>query len=311
MQVATSQNFIMIAYLFNSILPFSNNGSVKFFCNVKIFFFLKRDTHTKEYKVSMAPEIDTRTPDQMKRKFSIDEIPDSVKKLKTSNTEVMQQTPDSMKRKLFSTDMEDQVKKMKTSDLEVLKEMQNKLNQTDTNINAEVEITKQKYFVSYFKKVLKELPVCNNIIDLDSIQENRDGFFKTYSIAKTCVNSHLQLKKIMAFNSIFDMVHGVIGKFVHDKYVKPSLKNFLSESSLSNAFVKYQESLISEDREKIVELHCIAYLIQSELEKQEVLRIPNPLYNRFTQQMSAISKYITEIIKEIAMKPLNISSEIK
>lgn len=252
----------------------------------------------------MVLEIDK--PDQMKRKMSTEEIPDPIKKAKTFGAE----PSDTMKRKLLSTD-EDPVKKMKTSDLNVLKEMQSKLHQTDVNINAEIERTKQKYFVSYFKKVLKEIPICSDVIDLDSIEENRDGFFKTFSIAKTCVNSHLQLKKIMAFNSIFDMVHGVIGKFVHDKYVRPSLKNFLSESSLSNAFVKYQESLISEDREKILELHCVAYLIQLEIQKQEVLQIPNPLYNRFTQQMSAISKYITEIIKEIAMKPLNPTSESK
>lgn len=215
-------------------------------------------------------------------------------------------TPDKMKRKI-STDEEissDQVKKIKTTDIEMLKEMQSKLNLSDARIASEIEITRQKYFVSYFKKVLKELPVCRDIVDINTIDENRDGFFKTYSIAKTCVSSHLQLKKILAFNSIFDMVHGVIGKFLHDRYVKPGLKRFISENSLSNAFSKYQETLLNEDREKIVELHCIAFLIQEELSKAEPLRIPNPLYNRFTQQITAVSKYITEIIKEIAMKPI-------
>lgn len=251
--------------------------------------FSKSDIYNK---VSMTDEVDK--PNQMKRKLSINEFPDQIKKAKILDTEGQ-----------FLTD---QMKKVKTSDIEVLKEMQNKLNQSDAKITNEVELTRQKYFVSYFKKVLKELPVCSDVIDLDSIQESRDGFFKTYSIAKTCVSSHLQLKKIMAFNSIFDMIHGVVGKFIHDKYVRPNLKKFLSENSLRNAFIKYQESLVNEDGTKIVELHCIAYLIQNELEKQRPVKVPNPLFNRFTQQMTAISKYITEIIKEIAMKPLNATS---
>lgn len=201
-------------------------------------------------------------------------------------------------------DTNESIKKQKTSDINVLKEMQTKLNQKDMQINNEIETTRQKYFVSYFKKVLKELPVCQNVIDLESIEENRDGFYKTYSIAKTCVSSHLQLKKILAFNSIFDMINNVLGKFVHDKIITPHLKKIITENSLNNAFVKYQEALISEDKEKIVQLHCISYLIQNEIEKNEPLKIPNPIYNRFTQQITAVSRYITEIIKQVALKPI-------
>lgn len=212
----------------------------------------------------------------------------------------------SVKRK--SDEVKENVKKAKVTDIEVLKEIQNKINKDDSKINEEVELTRQKYFVSYFKKVLKELPACSNIIDLESIEENRDGFFKTYSIAKTCVSSHIQLKKVMAFNSIYDMLNGVIGKFVHDKIVTPHVKNFISKNSLKEAFMKYQETLINEDKDKIVELHCIAYLIQNEIEKNEPLKISNPIYNRFTQQITAVSKYITEIIKGITIKPINSES---
>lgn len=196
------------------------------------------------------------------------------------------------------------VQKMKASDKSVLKEMQFKLNEADAEINADIERTRQKYYVSYFKRVLKELPACQNIMDLDEIPETSEGFYKTFSIAKTCVSSHLQLKKIMAFNSIFDMITGVVGKFVHDKFVTPSLKQFLSESALKNAFSKYQETLSSDDAEKSSELHCIAYLIQIEIERKEPLKISNPIFNRFTQQITAVSKYITEIIKEITSQPI-------
>lgn len=209
------------------------------------------------------------------------------------------------KRKHTEDISKDNAKKIKTSDISVLKEMQQKLTNTDTKINDEIELTKQKYFVSYFKKVLKELPVCNNIIDLESIQENKEGFYKTYSIAKTCVSSHLQLKKIMAFNSVFDMINGVISKYIHDKLISPNLKRFLSEHSMNNVFAKYQEALVSEDNQNVTELHCISYLIQNELEKSEPMRVPNPIFNRITQQVTALSKYITELIKEIALNPLN------
>lgn len=209
------------------------------------------------------------------------------------------------KRKHTEENSNDNTKKIKTSELNVLKEMQQKLTNADSKINDEIELTKQKYFVSYFKKVLKELPVCNNIIDLDSIQENKEGFYKTYSIAKTCVSSHLQLKKIMAFNSVFDMINGVISKYIHDKYISPNLKTFLSENSLNNVFAKYQEALVSEDNQNVTELHCISYLIQNEIEKNEPIKVPNPVFNRITQQVTALSKYITELIKEIALNPLN------
>lgn len=209
------------------------------------------------------------------------------------------------KRKHTEDISNENAKKIKTSDINVLKEMQQKLTNTDTKINDEIELTKQKYFVSYFKKVLKELPVCNNIIDLESIQENKEGFYKTYSIAKTCVSSHLQLKKIMAFNSVFDMINGVISKYIHDKFISPNLKRFLSEHSMNNVFAKYQEALVSEDNQNVTELHCISYLIQNELEKSEPMRVPNPIFNRITQQVTALSKYITELIKEIALNPLN------
>lgn len=209
------------------------------------------------------------------------------------------------KRKNTEENLNDNTKKIKTSDMNVLKEMQQKLTNADSKINDEIEATKQKYFVSYFKKVLKELPVCNNIIDLESIQENKEGFYKTYSIAKTCVSSHLQLKKIMAFNSVFDMINGVISKYIHDKYISPNLKKFLSEHSLNNVFAKYQEALVSEDNQNVTELHCISYLIQNEIEKNKPIKIPNPVFNRITQQVTALSKYITELIKEIALNPLN------
>lgn len=207
---------------------------------------------------------------------------------------------------------DDTAKKIKTSDIEVLKEMQTKLNQSDLKINEEIEITKQKYFVSYVKNVLKELPICSKIIDLESIKETRDGFLKAYSIVKTCVNSHFQIKQIKTLNSLFDAIHNVAGKFLHDKYISPYLKKFLPESSLQNAFAKYQETLVSEDNDKITELHCYAYLIQKEIEKNEPLKIPNPLYNRFNQQLTAACNYVKELIKAIATTPLkdkNVTTE--
>lgn len=105
-----------------------------------------------------------QTPNQMKRKISNEQISDSIKKVKLFDTKV-QIPPNTMKRKLLLTD-EKPLKKMKTSDLNILKEMQKKLNQIDANIKAEIE-----------RKGQKELH------RLDSIQENKDGFLKTFLFA--------------------------------------------------------------------------------------------------------------------------------
>lgn len=205
-----------------------------------------------------------------------------------------------MKRSLEDSDDERETKRVKDSDMQVLQEMHEKLTQTGNEINAEMEAVKEKYYVSYFKKVLEKLPISNNIIDVSNIGDDHEGFIKTYTIAKTCVNAELQLKKIMAFNSIYDMLTGLAGKFVHDKYIVPNFDSFVSPDTLDRAYSAYQTQLAVQD--DCSELHCISYLIQNEIDSKEPLKVPNPIFNRFTQQMTAVSKYVIEILKSVALQ---------
>lgn len=205
-----------------------------------------------------------------------------------------------MKRKNEDSEETEEVKKMKESDLNVYHEIQEKLSETGNELNSELEKAKQKYYISYFKKAVEKLPITSDIIDINNIGEGYEGFLKTYSIAKTCVNADLQFKKIVAFNSIYDMITNVAGKFIHDRVIVPNMSSMVESDILNNAFKIYQKELTSQDDSS--QLHCISYLIQDEIEKKEISKIPNPIYNRFTQQMSAVSKYISEILRSLALK---------
>lgn len=193
----------------------------------------------------------------------------------------------------------DTVKKMKESDLNVLHELQDKFSsrETDSSLDDELEKAKHKYYVSYFKKVVERLPLSHNVIDVTEIPESHDGFLKIYSIAKTFVNAEIELKKLKTFHSIADVIGGSLGKFVHAKIVSPYLTKFVPDTSLDRALEVYQNHLTCEDDHLGNDLHCISYLIQNEIEKKEPLRIPDPKCNIFTHQLTALSKYIIEILK--------------
>ena len=171
-------------------------------------------------------------------------------------------------------------------------------------IDKDSELIKQKYLITYMKKVIEKLPMSQEIIDASADLTSGDEFLKMYSIAKTCVHSELHLKKLVAFNSIFDMASHLLGKGIHDHYIVPYLKNIVAEERLDAAYESFREALSSDDNNTSTELHCIAYLIQNEMEKNQPLKIPNPIFNRFTQQVKAASQYVTTILSSLASKPI-------
>lgn len=195
-----------------------------------------------------------------------------------------------------------------TKEMEVLQEMHDKLTQSGKELDHEMEAAKEKYYINYFKKVIEKLPISQDIVDTTTIQDTHEGFIKTYSIANTCVNIELQCKKTIAFNSIYDMLTGIVSKIVHDKFIVPNIASFIPKVALQHAFSIYQNEMSVED--ECTELHCISYLIQNEIESKQSLKVPNPIYNRITHQMTAVSKYITEILKSVAFKiPKELVSE--
>ncbi|GFT69146.1 uncharacterized protein NPIL_84681 [Nephila pilipes] len=208
-----------------------------------------------------------------------------------------------MKRAHESSDSEVEAKRKKECDIEVLQEMQEKLTRKGNEVNEEMESAKQKYYISYFKKVIEKLPISKDIVD---VSENLQGFHKIYSICQTCVNAEIQLKKLMAINSINDMLFNLGSKLVHDKAIIPYLSNLIPKQVLMEAYSVFQTDLNEKEEEDDTnKLHCVSYLIQDEIEKKEGLKIPNPIYNRFTKQITAISKYITIVLRGIVSSSQN------
>ncbi|GBO01908.1 hypothetical protein AVEN_200972-1 [Araneus ventricosus] len=216
-----------------------------------------------------------------------------------------------MKRSHEGTDDEPPNSKMKTdsvkeSDVSILKEIRDKLENEGNHITDEMNRVKQEYYMSYIKNVMKQLPLSKNIMEpLMEEPEGHDEFLRLFSVAKTVVHSEIQLKKLKAFNAIYDMINGLVGKIVHDRYISPYLRNYINSVQLNRAFKVYQETLTADDQGNALELQCIAYLIQTELEKQEPLKVPNPLYNRFTQQMKAVSQYVTVLLSTFSAPTFN------
>lgn len=204
---------------------------------------------------------------------------------------------------------DDWAERVRESDKHIMDALKNKYD--GNRVDKESELIKRKYLITYMKKVIEKLPMSGEIIDASEKVTGGDEFLKMYSIAKTCVHSELQLKKLFAFNSIFDMISHLIGKGLHDHYVTPYLKFLVPKERLDVAYDSFRDALKSDDSNISTELHCVAYLIQNELAKETPLKIPNPIYNRFTQQLKAVSQYVTSLLSSLASKPIvpNHSSE--
>lgn len=191
---------------------------------------------------------------------------------------------------------------VKDTDVAVLTQVKEKLTNESNYINEQMNKIREQYYMSYMEKVMESLPISKNIIEsINDVPIGTEGFLKMFSVAKMVVSSEIQLKKLKAFNSIYDMANKLIGRVIHDRYIIPLMKDYVSPRQLQNAFRAYDESLTSDDENQSLELQCIAYLIQTELEKQEPLKVPNPLFNRFTQQMKAISEYVTVLLSSVAI----------
>ena len=156
--------------------------------------------------------------------------------------------------------------------------------------------------MSYFKKTLEKLPCSKELLESIDIDENRDGFYKCFSIAKMCVNCEVEIKKYKGINMIFNIVSGLVGKVVHTNFVQPYVTGMIDGEDLSRALIAYQTEINSGEEPN--ELQCVAYLIQTELENEKPLRIPNPMFGGINRQITAVSKYIVELVKSVANKKM-------
>jgi hypothetical protein len=162
----------------------------------------------------------------------------------------------------------------------------------------EVADATMKYYITFFKRALKELPLCEDVFSHMNIGEDRESFYKAFSVAKTCINCNLQIKKYVAFDAVFNVASGVVGQVVHHRYIEPVLSHLIDETHLKKAFATYQTALGEEEEPN--KLQCVAYLIQTELDKREPCKIPNPMLNGVTKQITAISKYLISLLQSVA-----------
>ena len=203
-----------------------------------------------------------------------------------------------------SDDGEEVESKRRQVESETLKEIRENLMDQVRNANQsydiELEEAKHKYYVSYFKQALEKLPHSKNILEKINIEDNRDGFYKCFSIAKMCVKCELDMKKYIGVNMVVNMFSSLVGKLVHANIVSPYFTGVIDDEELSNALLTYQSEIAKDDAPN--ELQCVAYLIQNEMENESELRIPNPMFDGLNKQISAVSKYVVEIIKSVANK---------
>lgn len=231
------------------------------------------------------------------------------KKLKRDNdesvAEVIHDVPsiatpvDDDEEDIFSTTVK--MEDVQKSDKDILEKINQTCTQSSKALDVELEETKLKYYCSYFKKAIQHLPPDVLSVDAVDIENNHEGFLKAYSIIKTWVNCEIQMKSYLAFNAIFNVANNIVAKLIHNNFIMPYLSNMVDEKVLCAAFSHYQTCV---ENDKPSELQCVAYLVQTEIQKKQPLQIPNPMYHSFTNHMQAVSKYITHLLKAIAQHHL-------
>lgn len=186
---------------------------------------------------------------------------------------------------------------------DVLKHLQSNLklnnNQFNEYINKRLFQTQKQFFRVHLEKIMKEVPMGFEIVKIvKSLEKDCDGFEVMYTAAKTLVQSQTKVIYMKSFDAVFNMVHSLICRYVHEKLVTPVLLKQCntSEEQLSRAFQVYQKHSQADDNKALLELQCLLYTIQEVLDKNETVKIPNPVVSRCTQQMKAVAEYVVSLM---------------
>lgn len=180
----------------------------------------------------------------------------------------------------------------------ILQDLHNQLLKGDLNSQIEKRLfeTQKEYFTVYMEKLMHKIPMGEDLVKIIQNQGSHHGFEYMFTAAKSVIQSQMRLKQIKAFHAVFDMVYGLMWRYVHEKVVSPTLQKVMSAQQLNGAYEKYQRCSNTEEEGPVMEMQCLLYCIQEMLESQEPVKIPNPLYSRFTQQMKAMSEYVIAIL---------------
>lgn len=182
----------------------------------------------------------------------------------------------------------------------ILQELQENLLKGDLNSSIEQRLfeTQKQYFTVYMEKLMHKVPMGEDLVKI--VKGGANEFEYMFTAAKSVIQSQMRVKQIKAFHAVFDMVYSLMWRYVHEKVVSPTLDKVLSSAQLHRAYERYQACSKTEEEGSVVEMQCLLYCIQEMLESQEPVKIPNPLYSRFTQQMKAMSEYVITILVSLS-----------
>ena len=205
-----------------------------------------------------------------------------------------------------SGDEEEIMKKSRQEETVILQDLQDKLlkgegKNLNSKINLRVKNTTQQFFTIYMEKLMHKIPMGEELVKI--IKDGSNEFEFMFTAAKSVIQSQMHVKQIKAFHAVFDMVYSLMWRYIHEKVVSPSLTKILSSEQLKLAYEKYQMCSQTEDDSSVIEMQCLLYCIQEMLDKEESVKIPNPVYARFTQQVKAMSEYVVTLLISLA-KPM-------
>lgn len=192
----------------------------------------------------------------------------------------------------------------------ILHDLQSNLLKGDLNSQIEKRLfeTQKEYFTVYMEKLMYKIPMGEDLVKIIQSKGSPNEFEYMFTAAKSVIQSQMRVKQIKAFHAVFDMVYSLSWRYVHEKVVSPTLEKVLSSKQLNLAYEEYQNCSNMEEEGSVIEMQCLLYCIQEMLESQEPVKIPNPLYSRFTQQMKAMSEYVITLLVALS-KPTLLSEE--
>lgn len=203
-----------------------------------------------------------------------------------------------MKRGYEEENGEEEPSKCRREEETILQDLHSNLLKGDLNSQIEKRLfeTQKEYFTVYMEKLMHKIPMGEDLVKIIQNRGSSNEFEYMFTAAKSVIQSQMRVKQIKAFHAVFDMVYSLMWRYVHEKVVSPTLNKVLSSHQLNVAYEKYQNCSNMEEEGPVIEMQCLLYCIQEMLESQEPVKIPNPLYSRFTQQMKAMSEYVITIL---------------
>lgn len=195
-------------------------------------------------------------------------------------------------------------KQRREDSMEILEDLQTNLLKEHPQLNDHVSQrlfdTQKQYFTVYMQKMMDKVPMGKDLINIVKEYGGENTFEYTFTAAKSFITSQIKVGQIKSLNAIFDMVYGLLSRYVHEKIITPTLSHVLASEQLQRAYEAYQEVAKADDDKSVLDMQSLLFCIQEFLEKHESVKVPNPFYSRMTQQMKAMSEYVITLLVSVA-----------